>query len=110
MTREKALAAMDKFVAMGYAVELTERDMGIHGHVFVDPETKEVTSVSRSLAIKELSVDKVDIKAIVQVADDLDLEVGLWPIGGGHLHLTDAPTKEERRKRAVAGRPRAHPR
>jgi hypothetical protein len=110
VTREKALAALDRFVSMGYSVQLTERDMDAHGHVFIDPETKEMTSVARHLNIVDLSIDKVDIKAIVVAADELELEVSFSAIRGSTLSLTDLPSEDEKRRREVVGGRRAHPR
>jgi hypothetical protein len=109
VTREKALEAMDRFVEMGYCVVLTTRDMGAHGHVMIDPETKEMTSIVRHLEIAELGLDKVDLNAIVQTADDLGIEAGLNSISG-RITLTDQPSEEERRRREVIDSRRAHPR
>ena len=109
MTREKALEAMDKLVAMGYHVTLSERDLGDRGYVeFVDGEP---TTVSRWLSIKSLSLDKVDLRAIVQAADELELDVGFSPITGSNtLSLTDQPTDAEVHKQAVVSGKRRHPR
>jgi hypothetical protein len=106
MTREKALEAMDKLVAMGYAVKLYEADMQSHVH-FVDGE---MTSIQRQLEVTALSLDKVDLRALVQAADELELDVGWSPISGNALSFTDQPTEEEQRRQAVVGKPRRHPR
>lgn len=109
MTREKALEAMDKLVAMGYSVSLTERDMGPHGMVVVDPQTKEMTSISRHLSVHEISVDKVDLKALVAAADELGLDVGMSRLDG-HFTFTDMVSDEEQHVRDVVSGRRKHPR
>jgi hypothetical protein len=81
VTREKALEAMDKLVAMGYSVNLSEYDLGPHGHVQVG-EDGQMTSLQRWLSISAVSFDKVDLRALVAVADELDLDVGISPIDG----------------------------
>jgi hypothetical protein len=106
MTREKALEAMDKLVAMGYAVKLYEADMQSHVH-FVDGE---MTSIQRQLEVTAISLDKVDLRALVQAADELELDVGFSPISGNTLSFTDQPTEEEQRRQAVVGSRRRHPR
>ena len=104
MTREKALAAMDKFVSMGYGVTLVERDLQDHVH-FQDGE---LTSITRHLEIHAISLDKVDLRAVVEAADELDIDVGWSPVTGNNtLALTDQP---EMLKRTVAEKPRRHPR
>jgi hypothetical protein len=107
MTREKALEAMDKFVAMGYHVTFSERDL--QDHVFIGADG-EMTSMQRWVEISAISMDKVDLRAIVAAADELGLDVGFSPIQGGKLSLTDQPTEEEQRKQAVVGGRRRHPR
>jgi hypothetical protein len=89
MTREKALEAMDKLVAMGYSVELSEYDLGSHGHVLV-AEDGQLTSLRRWLSISAVSFDKVDLRALVAVADELELDVGFSPIDGtSKISFTD---------------------
>jgi len=107
MTREKALEAMDKFVAMGYAVKLYEYDM--QSHVIIDSDGK-MNSLQRQVEISAISLDKVDLRAIVQAADELELDVGLSPITGNTLSLTDQPTEAEERKRSIVSGKRRHPR
>lgn len=107
MTREKALQAMDKLVAMGYHVVLSEYDTP--NHVFVGHDG-EMTSLHRWLEIKDLRVDKVDLRALVAFADELGLDVGISALQAGVLSFTDQPTEEEQRKRAVVGSRRRHPR
>jgi hypothetical protein len=106
MTREKALEAMDKLVAMGYAVKLYEADMGDHVH-FVDGK---MTSTQRQLHVTAISLDKIDLRALVDAADELGLDVGFSPISGDTLSFTDQPTEEEQRRQAVVDKPRRHPR
>lgn len=110
MTREKALAAMDKLVDMGYSVTLTERDLGSHGHVMI-AENGEMTTVQRWLSISAISLDKVDLRAIVQAADELELDVGFSPITGqGVISFTDQPSESDVRRAAVVSGRRRHPR
>lgn len=108
MTREKALEAMDRLVAMGYTATMTERDMGAHGHVMIGPDG--ATSIARSLSVVELSVDKVDLKALVAVADELGLDVGMHGIRPGELVFSVEATPEETRKREVVHGRRRRPR
>jgi hypothetical protein len=83
VTREKALEAMDKLVAMGYSVELTEYELGPRGHT-------KLTSLHRWLSISFVSLDKVDLRALVAVADELELDVGFSPIdGASKISFTD---------------------
>jgi len=107
MTREKALEAMDKLVAMGYHVTLSERDL--QNHVFIG-DNGEMTSIQRWVEVGAISLDKVDLRALVNAADELGLDVGMSPIQGGKLSLTDQPTEAERRKQQLVGKPRRHPR
>jgi hypothetical protein len=109
MTREKALETMDKLVAMGYHVELSEYDLGPSGHVMVGDDG-EMTSLRRWLSIKQLSVDKIDLRALVAAADELELDIGFSPLQGGQLSFTDMPSEDERRRQAVTGGKRSHPR
>lgn len=107
MTREKALEAMDKLVSMGYHVVLSERDL--QDHVFV-VAAGEMTSIQRWVEISAISLDKVDLRALVTAADELGLDVGFSPIQGGKLSLSDQPTEAEERKQQVVGGKRRHPR
>lgn len=109
MTRERALEAMDKLVAMGYHVSLSERDLGDDGHVFVG-EGGAMTSTQRWLEISAISLDKVDLRALVAAADELELDVGFSPIQGGKMSLTDAPSEADQRRQAVISGKRRHPR
>jgi Holliday junction resolvasome RuvABC ATP-dependent DNA helicase subunit len=101
VTREKALEVMDRFVAMGYAVKLYECDM--QKIVFLGPDG-ETTSVQRQLEVTAVSLDKVDLRALVQVADEFGLDVGLSSISG-NVSIIDQPTDAE-----VVNRRRRHPR
>jgi hypothetical protein len=98
VTREKALEAMDKLVAMGYSVNLSEYDLGPHGHVLVGADGQP-TSLQRWLSISAVSFDKVDLRALVAVADELDLDVGISPIDGvNKISFTDqVPERKESR-------------
>lgn len=109
MTREKALQAMDKLVAMGYNVTLSEHEL--RDHVFLDPDGGGMTSLVRHLSISEISLDKVDLRALVAVADELELDVGFSPITGqGVISFSDSPSPaEQQRANVVSGR-RRHPR
>lgn len=110
MTRGKALEAMDKLVAMGYHVELSERDLGDHGHVMIGAGG-ELTSIQRWLSVSSISLDKVDLRALVAAADELELDVGFSPITGtGKISFTDQPTEVEQRRQAAVGGRRGHPR
>jgi hypothetical protein len=100
MTREKALEAMDRLVDMGYHVALSERDL----------RDGEMTLRRRWLEVSEISMDKIDLRSLVEVADELELEVGFNPIQGGRLSFTDMPTEAQQRKQAVVGGKRRHPR
>jgi hypothetical protein len=108
MTREKALAAMDKLVAMGYHVTLSERDLS-GDRIFIGADG-EMTSIQRWMEVSAISLDKVDLRALVAAADELELDVGFSPIQGGKMSLTDQPTEAEQRKQAVVGGKRRHPR
>lgn len=107
MTREKALQAMDKLVAMGYHVTLSERDL--QDHVFLGDDGEQ-TSIQRWLEVSAISLDKVDLRALVAAADELELDVGVSPIQGGKMSLTDMPRASEENKRAVVSGQRRHPR
>jgi hypothetical protein len=108
VTREKALEAMDKLVAMGYHVTLSERDLS--DHVFRGQDG-EMTSLQRWLSVSAISMDKVDLRALVQAADELELDVGFSPIQGtGTISFTDQPTEAEQRAHAVVSGRRRHPR
>lgn len=107
MTREKALEAMDRLIAMGYSVALTEHNMGDHVMVAANGG---VTSIARHLSVGEISLDKVDLRALVAVADDLELDVGMWALGEGKIHFTDQPSEGDVRRAAVVSGRRHHPR
>lgn len=110
MTREKALEAMDRLVHAGYHVTLSEYDLGPHGHVMLGADG-EMTSLRRWLSIEAISLDKVDLRALVQIADELELDVGFSPITGqGKISLTDMPSEAEVRKQEVVSGQRRHPR
>lgn len=107
MTREKALQAMDTLVAMGYGVSLYEHDLGDR-YVAVAPDG-ERTSIVRRLEIHELSLDKIDLRSLLDAADELELEVGLSALGQGRVTFEAQPKEDERRRRSVVS-PRRHPR
>lgn len=108
MTRAKALKAMDKLVAMGYHVMLSEHDIG-DKHVLIGADGA-MTSLVRNLSVSEISLDKVDLRALVAVADELELDVGMWSLGEGKIHFTDQPSPAEQNRADVVSGRRGHPR
>ena len=109
MTREKALEAMDKLVAMGYTVVYGERDLGRSNYVMIDSDGNH-TSVSRWLEIHELSVDKIDLRSLLTVADALELDLGVSALGTGRITFTAQQSERDQRVMDIAGNPRKHPR
>jgi hypothetical protein len=94
---------------MGYHVTLSERDLS-GKHVFIGADG-EMTSRQRWLSISEISLDKVDLRSLVEAADELELDVGFSPIQGtGTISFTDPPTEAEQRAHAVVSGRRRHPR
>lgn len=77
MTRDKAIEAMDRLNELGYSTTLLA---SVHP-AYVSPDTG--TDRSYSVGLAELGVDKVDLKALVDLADELDLDVGYSPPRGG---------------------------
>lgn len=109
MTREKALEAMDKLVSMGYHAHLSEYDMGEHGYFMIEPDETR-TTIKRDVYISEMSVDKVDIKALVAAADELGLDVGWSPMRQNVIAFYDPTSPEEQHRRSIVEGKRRHPR
>jgi hypothetical protein len=55
-------------------------------------------------------MDKVDLRALVEVADELGLDVGFSPLQSGKISFTDMPTDAEQSRQAVVSGRRNHPR
>jgi hypothetical protein len=99
VTREKAIEAMDLLVSKGYSVALAASNMG-------DYVLPDGTSVNYSVSILGLSLDKVDLRALVEIADELDLDVGYTPVrDGAGISFGDPDRTPE-----VVRKPRRHPR
>lgn len=99
MKREEAIKVMDRLVELGYRTQLLALPMppqfALHDH---EP-------VNYNVSIIELGLDKVDVRALVELADELGLEVGYSTMNGGHFGFGESdPTP------VVARNPRAHPR
>lgn len=99
MTREKVLRAMDLLNAKGYTVSIMAIPPRDGWRM---PDADDDGRVYR-LEIQELGVDKVDLKALVAVADELDLDVGVSRLAG-RVEFSAMP------KKSVADTPRSHPR
>lgn len=107
MTRETALAVWDRLIAMGYRAEVGGYDVGRHGRVMADGQP-----IGYDVGVAELSLDSVDLRALVALADEMGLDAKLSAMSrtGALLHFVDAPSEAEVRKRAVIDGPRKHPR
>lgn len=106
MTKEKAIEAMDRLTAAGYIVALTAVPKTDRWH---DPNADEDGRNFR-VQIRELGVDKVDLKALVKIADELDLEVGLHAVAGEGIVFSDPVDPVLGRQRDIVDGPRRHPR
>lgn len=105
MKREKALEAMDTLNAAGYTVAvwaMPQDDRWVNLQADEDGRTY-------NISIQELGLDKLDLKALVGIADKLDLEVSISALTRGHdlITFTDYPLRPH--VPAVDG-PRKHPR
>lgn len=94
MTRGKAIELMDRLNDVGYSVTLVA---GVHvGH---QPERIYRVKVS------ELTIDKMDVKKLVEVADELDLDVGFSSYEGGSFSFGEPDRRPE-----ILKTQRRHPR
>lgn len=102
LTREKAIECLDRLVEMGYYAQLLaspSRDG------YVVPGQDEPTP-SYFIGITDLHFDKVDVKALAALADEL--EVDLTISAGASFQMRHVDPNRERLE-AVHGR-RKHPR
>jgi hypothetical protein len=101
MKRDKAIAAMDAIVKKGYSVQLTASPTPL-GYIFRDEETGEMTSEPKyQIDVSGFGTDKIDIRALMEIADELDLDVG----AGGSLSFREPDRRPEALKTQ-----RPHPR
>lgn len=99
MNRDKAIETMDLLVSKGYSVALSAANMG--DHVLPDG-----SNISYGVQILAISLDKVDLRALVEIADDLDLDVGYTPLRGQERISFGKPDRTPE----VVRSPRRHPR
>lgn len=92
MTREKALQCMDRLNEAGYRVKVLavpKDDRFVHLYADVDGRVFSVDVV-------ELGVDKTDLRALVKIADELDLDCGTHAaLREGVIHFTDRDPRPE---------------
>lgn len=100
MTRGNALLLVDRLTEAGYTVALRVRKLGAQG--YVDPQRDPEDERTYDVTVIDLSVDKVDLRALVALADELGMDVGLSPLAQGQLRFSDAEAPHA----SVAGRRR----
>jgi hypothetical protein len=94
MDRDHAIEVMDALISSGYRVCL-----------YGAPTDSHNLTPSYWVSIKELGVDKIDLKHLAALADELDLDVGLHSTSGGEITFVDKSVIP-----AVIRNPRRHPR
>lgn len=100
MTRDQALAAMDALTGMGYSVSIGAAPVP---RGFLDPRAASDGILYR-VEVVELGVDKVDLRALVAAADELDMDCGIHGLIPGRIVFSDL----DRTTDAVRN-PRKHP-
>lgn len=100
MTREKAIETMDRLGAAGYTVQLIAIPQRSH----VDPRNPNPDGRMYRVDVIELGVDKVDLRALVEIADELELDVGMHVLTNGNVSFSALATTPE-----VVRNPRWHP-
>lgn len=101
MKRVKAIEVMDALVAAGYNVNLNAHYIG---DKWAGPDIDDNTKARYSVGISEISIDKIDVRALVEIADKLNVDVGWTPVRGSGLTFGDS----ERPVPEVVS-PRRHP-
>jgi len=100
MTKEKSIEVMDALNELGYSVTILAAVIR-GGHInFAAPNEK----VSYHLSVSEMSIDKVDVRALVEVADRFELDIGFSSMRGGAFSFEELDRTPE-----VVRNPRRHP-
>lgn len=100
MHRDKALALFDALIEIGYSTTLHGHYISDHVGDEIDPETQ----TNYWVAISELSLDKVDVKKLVEIADEYELDIGFSAIRGGSFSF-----QVRRKQPPEVVSPRRHP-
>jgi hypothetical protein len=100
MTREKALECMGALTAIGYTVTVVAAVVPA-SHVNPQADNGVVYSVSTG----DLGFDRVDLRALMEIADRLGLEVSVGRLASGVVAFHDEDKTPE-----VVRSPRRHPR
>jgi hypothetical protein len=95
VTREKAIQAMDLLNQRGYSATL---------HASVHPNYSPERTYS--IGVAEIGIDKVDVRALLELADELDLDLGFSPVRGMGTFTLGEPD----RRPEVVRTQRKHPR
>lgn len=101
MKLEKAVELVKKLNELGYSCNM----LGAVTPKYIHPDTGTDTTYSVSLA--ELGVDKIDVKALIEVADEFDLDLGYSPIQGRQSFSFDEPDRRPEVIRTQRRRPRS---
>lgn len=100
MTREKALEVMDALTAKGYPATITAAPVPAQ---YLNPSAD--NGVMYRVGASALSFNRIDFRALVEIADELDLGVGMDRLGPGEINFY-----EEDKTPAAVRSPRQHPR
>lgn len=103
MRKEKALEALDRIEEEGYTVSVTSVDLG--EHVIPDGEGG-FRSKDYQVKVAQIHFDRVDLRALCDLGDDLDLEVMIGPMEQGSILFTE-PDRRPEAIRTQRRRPRA---
>jgi len=71
MKRDKAIEAMDKLIELGYSVQVTGSPCPM-GHTQNDG----TTDPDFQLDVSSFGLDKIDVKKLTEVGEELDLDIG----------------------------------
>lgn len=100
MTRKKALEVMDALAAKGYTATITAAPVPVQ---HVNPHADD--GIVYRVGASALSFDRIDFRALVEIADELDLGVGMDRLGPGEINFYE----EDKTPAAVRSK-RQHPR
>jgi hypothetical protein len=82
---EKAIDLVNRLNELGYSCNM----LAAVTPQYIHPDTG--TDRNYSVSLAELGVDKVDVKALIEVADEFDLDLGYSPIQGRQSFSFDTP-------------------
>lgn len=88
MTRDKAIETMDALAEAGYSVSLSAHNWGDHRPINDEP-------INYRVEIVDMGVDKVDLRHLVNLADQLGLDVGAHALGQSRVIFSDLDTTPE---------------